>query len=66
MNVSVCVCVSVSLTTVSMFLVSELFISNSDRIPFCFAGLEDSTTGSVAEAIGSVLRGCLEHMPTGT
>ncbi|KAM9474782.1 serine/threonine-protein kinase PLK2b [Clarias gariepinus] len=26
--------------------------------------LEDSTTGSVAEAIASVLRGCLEHMPT--
>ncbi|MCI4380661.1 hypothetical protein PGIGA_G00242560 [Pangasianodon gigas] len=26
--------------------------------------LEDNTTGSVAEAIASVLRGCLEHMPT--
>ncbi|KAK2841311.1 hypothetical protein Q7C36_012890 [Tachysurus vachellii] len=26
--------------------------------------LEDSTTCSVAEAIASVLRGCLEHMPT--
>ncbi|GAA6106401.1 serine/threonine-protein kinase PLK2b [Tachysurus ichikawai] len=26
--------------------------------------LEDSTTSSVAEAIASVLRGCLEHMPT--
>ncbi|XP_060788295.1 serine/threonine-protein kinase PLK2b isoform X2 [Neoarius graeffei] len=26
--------------------------------------LEDSTTGSVAEAIASVLRGCLKHMPT--
>uniref|UniRef100_A0AAR2KZL9 polo kinase n=1 Tax=Pygocentrus nattereri TaxID=42514 RepID=A0AAR2KZL9_PYGNA len=25
--------------------------------------LEDSTTGSVAEAVASVLRGCLEHMP---
>uniref|UniRef100_A0A672KPF2 Serine/threonine-protein kinase PLK n=1 Tax=Sinocyclocheilus grahami TaxID=75366 RepID=A0A672KPF2_SINGR len=26
-------------------------------------GLEDSTTGTVAEAVISVLRGCLEHMP---
>ncbi|XP_007229172.3 serine/threonine-protein kinase PLK2b [Astyanax mexicanus] len=26
--------------------------------------LEDGTTGSVAEAVASVLRGCLEHMPT--
>ncbi|XP_066499975.1 serine/threonine-protein kinase PLK2b [Hoplias malabaricus] len=25
--------------------------------------LEDSTTGSVAEAVASVLRGCLDHMP---
>ncbi|XP_063051067.1 serine/threonine-protein kinase PLK2b [Engraulis encrasicolus] len=25
--------------------------------------LEDSTTGTVAEAVASVLRGCLEHMP---
>uniref|UniRef100_A0A672KNM2 Serine/threonine-protein kinase PLK n=1 Tax=Sinocyclocheilus grahami TaxID=75366 RepID=A0A672KNM2_SINGR len=28
-------------------------------------GLEDSTTGTVAEAVISVLRGCLEHMPKG-
>uniref|UniRef100_A0A8C8CDB3 Serine/threonine-protein kinase PLK n=1 Tax=Oncorhynchus tshawytscha TaxID=74940 RepID=A0A8C8CDB3_ONCTS len=28
--------------------------------------LEDSTTGSVAETITSVLRGCLENMPKGT
>uniref|UniRef100_A0A671PJM5 Serine/threonine-protein kinase PLK n=1 Tax=Sinocyclocheilus anshuiensis TaxID=1608454 RepID=A0A671PJM5_9TELE len=27
--------------------------------------LEDSTTGTVAEAVISVLRGCLEHMPKG-
>lgn len=27
--------------------------------------LEDSTTGSVAETITSVLRGCLENMPKG-
>ncbi|XP_076860300.1 serine/threonine-protein kinase PLK2b [Brachyhypopomus gauderio] len=26
--------------------------------------LEDGTTGSVAEAVTSVLRGCLDHMPT--
>lgn len=28
-------------------------------------GLEDSTTGSVAETVASVLRGCLENMPRG-
>lgn len=28
-------------------------------------GLEDSTTGSVAETVASVLRGCLESMPKG-
>uniref|UniRef100_A0AAY4DKJ3 Serine/threonine-protein kinase PLK n=1 Tax=Denticeps clupeoides TaxID=299321 RepID=A0AAY4DKJ3_9TELE len=28
-------------------------------------GLEDSTTGTVADAVASVLRGCLEHMPKG-
>lgn len=28
-------------------------------------GLEDSTTGSVAETVASVLRGCLENMPKG-
>ncbi|XP_062854573.1 serine/threonine-protein kinase PLK2b [Trichomycterus rosablanca] len=33
--------------------------SNSESV-----GLEDSTTGSVAQAVASVLRGCLEHMPT--
>uniref|UniRef100_A0AAY4DKN3 Serine/threonine-protein kinase PLK n=1 Tax=Denticeps clupeoides TaxID=299321 RepID=A0AAY4DKN3_9TELE len=27
--------------------------------------LEDSTTGTVADAVASVLRGCLEHMPKG-
>lgn len=28
-------------------------------------GLEDNTTGSVAETVASVLRGCLESMPKG-
>uniref|UniRef100_A0A671QTR7 Serine/threonine-protein kinase PLK n=1 Tax=Sinocyclocheilus anshuiensis TaxID=1608454 RepID=A0A671QTR7_9TELE len=32
-------------------------------IALLISGLEDSTTGIVAEAVISVLRGCLEHMP---
>uniref|UniRef100_A0A672KNN5 Serine/threonine-protein kinase PLK n=1 Tax=Sinocyclocheilus grahami TaxID=75366 RepID=A0A672KNN5_SINGR len=36
------------------------------RVSCCLSvGLEDSTTGTVAEAVISVLRGCLEHMPKG-
>uniref|UniRef100_A0A3Q1G157 Serine/threonine-protein kinase PLK n=1 Tax=Acanthochromis polyacanthus TaxID=80966 RepID=A0A3Q1G157_9TELE len=31
--------------------------------PVVLKGLEDSTTGSVAETVASVLRGCLENMP---
>uniref|UniRef100_A0A8C1SYI6 Serine/threonine-protein kinase PLK n=1 Tax=Cyprinus carpio TaxID=7962 RepID=A0A8C1SYI6_CYPCA len=35
------------------------------NVPFIVDCLEDSTTGTVAEAVISVLRGCLEHMPKG-
>uniref|UniRef100_A0A8C2WKB4 Serine/threonine-protein kinase PLK n=1 Tax=Cyclopterus lumpus TaxID=8103 RepID=A0A8C2WKB4_CYCLU len=40
-------------------------ISQQQMTPFFVVpeGLEDSTTGSVAETVASVLRGCLESMP---
>uniref|UniRef100_A0A671PJF8 Serine/threonine-protein kinase PLK n=1 Tax=Sinocyclocheilus anshuiensis TaxID=1608454 RepID=A0A671PJF8_9TELE len=40
------------------------FIANSELL-MKVKCLEDSTTGTVAEAVISVLRGCLEHMPKG-
>lgn len=41
-------------------------VKQADVVSRCLSvGLEDSTTGTVAEAVVSVLRGCLEHMPKG-
>uniref|UniRef100_A0AAQ4PH48 Serine/threonine-protein kinase PLK n=1 Tax=Gasterosteus aculeatus aculeatus TaxID=481459 RepID=A0AAQ4PH48_GASAC len=42
---------------------SEYYINHSRPPVFVPIGLEDSTTGSVAETVASVLRGCLENMP---
>lgn len=32
---------------------------------FFVSGLEDNTTGSVADTVASVFRGCIENMPKG-
>lgn len=59
--------VNVSVCVFHLFGLTQLIsIASWCNVSRCFSvGLEDTTTGTVAEAVISVLRGCLEHMPKG-
>uniref|UniRef100_A0A8B9KXP5 Serine/threonine-protein kinase PLK n=1 Tax=Astyanax mexicanus TaxID=7994 RepID=A0A8B9KXP5_ASTMX len=52
------------MTSINQQLVTPSVEVSRKRMCLRVTCLEDGTTGSVAEAVASVLRGCLEHMPT--
>ncbi len=64
-NVSVC-CTCVCVCFICSVWIQLISFTGWRNVSRCLSvGLEDSTTDTVAEAVISVLRGCLEHMPKG-